>query len=155
MIKKQMSKLSVIRSLVVIAFSAALFSFSEKSGMESFTIFLNDKVLLQEYMKHDRVVKNIALNTDRSGVLRIHYNHCGKIGVERTVSILDSKMKALKTWRFSDDTPPVMEIQIKEIFAVTADSHRSMKLLYTSKEAPNGQVLAAITVGDNTKASLR
>lgn len=155
MIQQQVKKQLAIRSLVVIVLSAFLCSFSEKPGVESFTIYLNDKVLLQEYLTDDRIVKTISLTAGNSDdALRIHYNHCGKTGIERTVSILDDDKKVLKTWRFSDHTPPLMKIDMKEVFAVTKKT-QGLKLVYTSKELSKGAVLAAINVENDTKASLK
>src|SRR5262245_14355036 len=94
---------SVIRSLVLVAFGATMFSFSANPGGDSFTISLNNKTLIEQFVHRDKSVKNLSLN-EASGddVLKIHYSHCGKTGTTRAIS-LEAGHKVLKSWSFIDD----------------------------------------------------
>src|SRR3990170_4852244 len=93
-----------IRSLLLVAFCATLFSFSDKIGADSFTIYLNNKLMLQQYVTSEAGVKSITINvSDGNDVLKVHYSHCGQIGVKRSMSIQDGHKKVLKTWQFPDN----------------------------------------------------
>jgi hypothetical protein len=156
MMKLHARKPLAMRSLLAIVMGAALFSFSERPGVESFTIYLNDEVLVRDSMMPERVVRNISLEAgDPKDVLRVHYNHCGRTGMARAVSVLGANEEVLKTWRFSDNTSPFMEIGLKDILAVAGNGQEPFNLVYTSKELPKGSVLASLQVKDSSKASLR
>lgn len=156
MMKQHVRRSLAMRSLLAIVMGTVLFSFSERAGLDSFTIYLNNEVLVQDYMKPERVVRNLSLDAgDAKDVLRVHYDHCGLTGKGRSVSITGPKEEVLKTWRFSDNTPPLMEISLKDIFAAGGKVQEPVKLVYTSKELPKGSVLASFRVTDSSKASLR
>lgn len=148
-----------IRSLVLIALSAFLFSFSEKIGGDSYTIYLNDKLLLQEYVHGAKGVKSISLAESSSNdVLNVNYSHCGKIGVARNIVIKDAQQKVLKTWNFADvsgNALPTMGFRVKEILVLQKNKGSKLNLVYSSKELPNGKLLAVIEIPDDTKASLK
>lgn len=157
MIQKTSSRQAAIRSLGVLVLCATLFSFSEKIGVDSFTIYLNDKLLIRQYVTPEERVKTVALNVSSSNdVLKVHYNHCGKIGTKRSMAIRDGKKKTLKTWYFSDNTPPVMDLGVKEVLVHRKDAgHQGLQLVYSCREIPEGMVLASIIISDESKASSR
>jgi len=148
-----------IRSLMLIALSTVLFSFSEKIGGDSFSVYLNDKLLIQQYVSRDVTVKSLPLNeTTASDVLKIYYSECGKIGRERNISLKDEKDKVLKLWHFPDAAEgasnPPMICKVKDILALQKSHGNSIvKIVYSSRELSEGRILAAIPSGD-TKASL-
>src|SRR5687767_5064066 len=107
------SKSLAIRSLALVALCATLFSFSAKIGGDSFTIYLNDKLMLQQYVTPDAGIKNFSLNIGNSDdILKIHYSHCGKVGSGRSISIQNDENKVLKTWNFSSNTSAVMTFKV-------------------------------------------
>jgi hypothetical protein len=148
-----------IRSLVLVALCAILFSFTEKLGGDSYTIYLNDRLLLKEYVHDIKNVKSISLSeSSANDVLKINYSHCGKIGVARNISIKDAQNKILKTWTFQDvegNALPTMSFKVKEIVALQKNKGTKLNLVYSSKELPGGRLLAAIEIPDDTKASLK
>jgi hypothetical protein len=149
-----------IRSLMLVALSTVLFSFSEKIGGDSFSVYLNDKLLLQQYVSRDVTVKSVSLNETATGdVLKIYYSECGKIGRERNISLKDGKDNVLKSWHFPDAAEgasnPPMICKVKDIMTLQKSNGNSIvKLVYSSRELPEGRILAAIPSGD-TKASLK
>jgi len=151
------SKRSAIGSLVLVALCATLFSFSEKIGSDSFTIYLNDKLMIQQFITPETNVKSITLDvSDANDVLKIHYSHCGQIGVNRSISIQDRKEKVLKTWQFPDSNFPGIGFKVNELLAAAKNiQDKDLRLVYSSRELPKGKVLAAIIVSDESKASLK
>ena len=86
----------------LLAATGMLFSFSPKGG-ESFEIYLNGKLVIQQAVYVDKSVKSLQLtSTSVNDKLDIYYNHCGQTGKSRIVSIKDEKGNILKTWKFAD-----------------------------------------------------
>ena len=143
-----------IRSLVLVAFCATMFSFSANPGGDVFTISLNGKEMIKQFVHRDATVKNLSLS-DANGddILRIQYDHCGKIGTQRSVAV-EANKKVLKSWSFADGDGPSMMLKVKEITSLQkSNGNKNVQLVYSSKELPEGRTLAAI--GGNTTASLR
>lgn len=142
----------VIRSLTLMVLAVALFSFSDKFGRDSYTIHLGGKLLLKEYVDPGSEVRSISLGAgDATHFLKIYYDHCGKTGMERSMAIADGKEKILKTWRFSDRAE--MNIRVRELVEASR-SGANLKLIYASKEIPEGRVLASLAMGGDLKATL-
>lgn len=153
------SKLFAIRSVTLAALCLMLLSFSNKIGGESFTIYLNDELVIEQFVTRDANVKALALSeSSADDVLKINYNHCGKIGKGRSITIKDAQNVKLKTWQFPDvsEGKALMTCQVKEILLLQKNNKSSgLSLYYTSKELPEGKLLATIAISNSTKASIR
>lgn len=131
------------------AICAVLFSFSPRPGGEGFEIYLNNKVVLQQYGNEMNTVKSLQLNqSSANDQLTIKYHHCGRIGKNRVVTIRDGQNKVLKEWRFEDVSVPVagMTCNVKDIFNLNKGMTGTIKLYYSSSELPNGRLLASVTL---------
>ena len=157
MLQQDGSERLAIRSLLLVVVCAALFSFSERTGGDTFAIYLNNKLLLKERVLPEAPVKSLLLNAgDADGTMKVQYSHCGQIGVERSLSVQDNHNKVLKTWDFSDSASPVMEFAVTELLTVGKNSpDQRLQLVYSSKELREGKLLAHITVPASTRASLK
>lgn len=152
----------IIKAVLVLCVST-LFSFSEKTGTggDSYSIHLNDKLLLQHYVHSKKEVKPIGISDGAvNDVLSIRYSHCGKIGSSRTLAITDeSNNKVLKEIHFPDasgETALSMTMKVKDLVALRkGNANKRVNLTYSSKELENGMVLATLVLGDETKASLK
>ena len=140
---KKMYRRSFVIAALLLTFSFILSSFSARWGGDSFTIHLNNKLILQQYLYADKAIKNIRLEkANYNDELRISFNHCGQVGKNRALAIRDSKGKVLKQWNFTD-TNGSMTCKVKDILSLENGS-ASLQLFYSSSEMPKGQVLAAI-----------
>lgn len=149
-----------IRSLVLTALCATLFAFSVNPGTDSFSVYLDNTLLLEQYVSRNAVTKTIPLNENSGGeMLKVYYSHCGKVGTSRGISIRDEQNKTLKTWSFPDSEVGAssgMNCRVKEILALQKTSKNAvLNLVYASKELPDGRLLARIATGNNDKASLK
>jgi|SRR5690349_3247086 len=145
-----------IRSLTVLVLCAALFSFDERPGGDTFSIYLNEKLLLQQHVWLERGVKDISLaGTKATDVLRIQYSHCGKTGTARSLAVLNGENKIIKTWSFADTDPVRMEVAVAELLKLQKTSGRPLHLVYASTEMPEGKTLVNIEAPDAPRASLR
>ena len=145
---------------LLITLSAILFSFSLKTaealssyksnfGAEGFEVYLNDKLVLQQYGEKMNTVKTLELDQSASnGQLAIRYYHCGRPGKSRVVTIKDEQNVVLKEWRFGDakDASAKVSCNVKDIFALPKfKSGKKVSLYYTATELPNGRLLATLT----------
>jgi hypothetical protein len=154
---QQGKKTLAIRSLLLMVLCTTMFAFSERFGGDSFTIYLNDELLLREHVTAGATVKNLFLTGDASDVLKIRYSHCGKTGINRSVAIQNGQKEIIKAWHFPDDGSPVMDIKVTEILAALPMNavRPDFTLVYSSIEIPKGKALAAIGLSDENKASLK
>jgi hypothetical protein len=150
----------LIRSLMVIGFACALFSFSFKPGGDSFSVYLNDKLLLQQFVHLKEKPKTISLQQASSAdVLRIHYSHCGKMGVARNLFLKDDQNRTLKAWKFEnseDGDKGAMTVQAADIATIQKkNGFRKMSLIYSSEQLPDGILIAYVSKDANAEASIK
>lgn len=146
-----------IKSLAVIGICSLLFSFSSPRGGEGFQIFLNDKVVLQQFGNDMNVVKTLNLEqASASDEISVRYHHCGRIGKNRVITVKDDQNKILKTWKFSDASEAAdrMTCKVKDIIGLKSSKSSVLKLYYSSSELAKERQLASISVGTKSVASL-
>jgi hypothetical protein len=147
---------------LLLALSGILFSFSVKTaekiftnnnfGGEGFEVYLNDKLVLQQYGKNMDQVKSLQLDQSVSnGQLAIRYYHCGQPGKSRVVTIRDEQNVVLKEWKFGDakDASAKVCCNVKDILALPKlKAGQKVNLYYASNELPKGRLLAILTTAN-------
>jgi hypothetical protein len=135
----------------LMAATLMLFAFTSPKGGESFEIYLNGKMIVQQAIYSDKSVKNLQLtSTSANDKLDIYYNHCGQTGKNRTISIKDEKGKVLKTWKFADASGrSAMTIMLKDIYGLEKNNQTRFSIVYSSKELPDGRSLATVSLGNS------
>ena len=85
---------TIIEKRVAISFLIAAFvcimlsSFDSAPGGDSFTIYLNDKLLVQQFVHLKEKTKTISVQqASANDVIRVHYSHCGKMGIATITTI--------------------------------------------------------------------
>jgi hypothetical protein len=137
---------------MLIAISATLFSFTSGRGGDSFTIQLNNKLILQQYLHGDKIIKNITLQAaNYNDELKISFSHCGKVGKSRTITIKDQHDKVLKQLHF-EDANASMTCKVKDILDLK-ERGIALQLFYSSKELPNGQALASVVMEKGSRTT--
>ena len=145
--------LLITLSVILFSFSLktaeALSSYKNNFGGEGFEVYLNDKLILQQYGEKMNTVKTLELDQSASnGQLAIRYYHCGKPGKSRVVTIKDDQNVVLKEWRFGDakDASAKVSCNVKDIFALPKfKAGKKVNLYYAATELPNGRLLATLT----------
>ena len=135
------------KSMLALAICATLVSFRNKPGGEGFEIFLNNKVVVQQFGNDMSKVKNIQLTQSlAAGQLTIKYHHCGRIGKNRIVTVKDAHNKVLKEFNYADAATPVavMTVNLKDLLNLMKVNNQ-LKLYYSSSELPNGRMLVSIS----------
>lgn len=157
MVMKKKFKKNYASALLLTVFSLSLFSFIKPSGGDSFEIYLNNSLIVQQYVVQMKSVKKVSLNqSDYNGEIEIVYSHCGQTGKERKVMIKDAQNRILKQWSFADVSGAgnkTMNCKAKEIMELQKNNNGgSLSLYYSSKELPGGKLLADIVVVKNSTA---
>ena len=151
------SKLMAIKSLLVIA-CIGLFSFSNNRGGDSFEIWLNGKMMLQQFVHVSSAVQTLRLNAvSPNDKLDIYYRHCGQVGSDRYITIKDENDRPLKVWKFADSNGnnPVMSIKLKDIAVLKKGKDSKLSIFYSSKELPKGKVLATLAVTNEASIAMK
>ena len=161
---KKISYQPTILFALLIVLSGILFSFSVKTissyksnvGGEGFEVYLNDKLVLQQYGEKMNTVKTLELDQRASnGQLAIRYYHCGRPGKSRVVTIKDEQNVVLKEWKFGDakDASTKVCCNVKDIIALPKfKAGEKVNLYYSAAELPNGRLLATLTTARKAAA---
>ena len=139
---------SILSGFLLVAICLGIFSFSKEKGGDSFEIYLNGKLLLQQHVSRASAVKNLQLaQSTENDKMEIYYSHCGQIGNGRSITIKNGQNQVLKDWNFPDakGAKSPMSFRVKEVLALQKNKNGKLNLYYSSKELPNGLLLASIT----------
>jgi len=151
-------KSSMATASLLLFLSFTLFSFSNHRGGEGFEIFLNSKLVLQQFGSQLNNVKSIQLDQNSSNdELTIKYHHCGQVGKNRSITIKDGQNKTLKEWHFADGskTGAAMICKVKDIIGLKKGNGTiTLNLYYSSSELPKGRQLASLVVASANMAKL-
>jgi hypothetical protein len=123
-------------------------------GTDSYRIYLNGKMLLQQYVGQPLKLGSLALGPANSNDnLVVYYNHCGATGRSRSITVKDENGNVLKEWKFRDaavknemNIPAEddgMTIPVKDILELQA-KHSGMTLNYSARQLPAGRMLTKI-----------
>ena len=154
--KQFKNNLTAAKYILLAAFCTTLFSFSMNKGGDSFEVYLNGKMVFQQYVSMHQGVKSLQLNQSLyNDEVTVYYNHCGKTGTDRTITIRDTQNKILKAWRFPNEaaTPSAMNCKVKEILNLQKNNSGSLQLYYASREIPEGRLLATLIIGTDNKTT--
>ena len=138
------------QNLIVLLLSSfcCLSAFKAKAGLDSYEIYLNDKLLIKQYVNEPLNLDNLGL--DASNVndrLVIHYSQCNvpnKIGKNRSIIVKDENGNIIKKWNFADakESNTAMIIPVKELLQLETKSLSKLSLFYTAEGHATGQLLA-------------
>jgi hypothetical protein len=148
-----MKLLSKITGLFSLAFIMS--SFSHSPGGEGFEVYLNNRLIIQQFGADVQQVKSIQLTKESaSEKLTIKYYHCGRCGLNRTVIVKDQSDRALKTFHYPNTTNnSAMEVPLKDI--LTMKGITSLKLFYSSDQLPRGRDVLAINTSAKDAVAVR
>jgi len=140
--------------LALLGLFTTLSAFSGNMGGDSFTIYLNNKLLLQQSVYGEEGVKSLQLDhASPNDQLMVYYSHCGKVGTDRSIILKDAQNKTLKEWQFADASGAntAMTCKVKDILDLQKGNTR-INLFYTSRELRNGRLLASLQLNDGKQA---
>jgi hypothetical protein len=136
---------------MLITLCLTTFSFTPKFGLDSYAIYLNDKLILQQMVNQPLNLRVLQLSEAKeTDLLYIRYTHCtikGGAGSNRSVALQDEKGTILKKWTFADASGSdlTMKIAVKELLEVEKNyANQELSLFYTAKELPKGEMLSML-----------
>jgi hypothetical protein len=142
-----------VLGFIIAVLGTALLAFSHKPGGDSYEIYLNNQLLLKQFVHQALSLKSLSLNqANAKDQLVVYYSHCGVTGKDRSLAVKDSKGTTLKKWNFANAKEGArsgMIIPVKELLQLEKD-HGSLSLYYTSQELPESRVLASFTVSEKS-----
>jgi hypothetical protein len=134
--------------VLLVAASSVFYSFVTPTGGEGFEIYLDNKLVLQQFNQEMKHTKNIQLTANhRSSELKVKYYHCGMAGKSRTLELKNADQKIVKQWQFenSEGKNFAITVAVKDILSSREKAgDGNIYLYYSSKEAPQGRLLAGI-----------
>jgi hypothetical protein len=146
------SRSKLLKSFAIIFSTAFLFSFTAKPGGEGFEVFLNNKVVLQQFGSAMKTVKTLSLEQAApNDQLAIIYHHCGQMGKDRVLTIKDNLGNTLKKWNFKDEGSK-MVCRVKDLLSLQK-GNGALTVFYSSKELPEGRELAILSLHNQTVAT--
>ncbi|HEX4957061.1 MAG TPA: hypothetical protein VFV46_02695 [Lacibacter sp.] len=137
--------------VLLVAAGSVLYSFVSPMGGEGFEIYIDNKLVLQQFNRDMKQVKNIELNATHSkSELKVKYYHCGMAGKSRTLELKNADQKTVKHWQFANAEGKnfAIAVPVKEIVSSNDKKSTTLYLYYASKETPQGRMLAGITVAN-------
>lgn len=147
-----MKRTTFIRLFTLMALCFTVFSFTTKLGLDSYEIYLNNKLILKQSVNQPLNLRILQLGQAKSGdQLRISYKHCTLpgAGTDRSIVMKDEKGNTLKKWTFANATGDdvSMVIPVKELLQLEKNNaDHNLSLHYAARELPKGQTLAFLHV---------
>jgi len=135
-------------TLITLCFTA--FGFTTKFGLDSYEIYLNNKLILKQAVNQPLSLRVLQLGkANDNDQLRITYKHCTVkgAGTNRSIAIKDEKGNILKKFEFANATGPDlnMVISVKDLLQLEKNNiNHELSLHYTARELPKGEMLASL-----------
>ena len=152
----QQIKRSSISRLAIMLAGVVLVSFISPRGGDHYQVYLNKKLIFQEYVSLSSSVKSFQLERNNySGEIDVVYSHCGEAGKNRIIKITDTENNLLKQWTFGNgkDHKSAMNFQVKEMLLAQKNNPvNKLNLYYSSDQLPKGKLLTSIVLVDRNAA---
>ena len=92
-----MQKSNFFAMLFLLGIATFMVAFVSPAGGEGYEIYLDNKLVIQQFGKQMKVVKNLQLNSSHSkSALGIKFYHCGMAGKSRTLELKVSDKQVIK-----------------------------------------------------------
>ena len=129
-------------------------AFTAKAGLDSYEIYLNDKLLIKQYVNQPLSLEALPLTqANINDRLVINYSQCNmpnKLGKGRSILVKDAGGRVLKHWKFADAKSgrSSMVIPVKDLLALDKKASRNeLALFYAAEGRTEGQLLAHLRLG--------
>lgn len=140
---------TAVKVLALAVIFATASSFSGTWGGDSYRVYVNNKLVLEQYVHGQKSIPAIGLDQrSQNDEIRVYYSHCGKVGHARNLAIKDNTDKVLKQWKFADaaSTEVPMSCKASDIVSLRKSGGK-LGLHYSAKEMPDWKMLALIRIG--------
>jgi len=156
--KQFINKSIAAKYLALLAIITALFSFSYPLGGDVYEIYLDNKMLVKQYVTMKEPVKTLEIDKSIADQqLEVFYSHCGKTGTKRSITIKDGQ-NILKQWSYPDGgtVNTKMACKVKDLLGLQKTNNPArVGLIYSSQEIPEGKILATLVLENDSRASAK
>lgn len=139
---------TILRVFALTMIGLTAFTIKAEAGGDVFQVFLNNKLILKQFVIEPLTLKNLPLQeVNPNDYLEIFYSHCGTTGKGRSIALKDENGKIFKEWKFADASAgnSGMRITVKEIQELQKkNKNGQLNLYYASHEMPKGRMLASL-----------
>ena len=147
------NKKTGILAIFLVAFTAILSSFSPAGGGDKYEIYINNKMVYEHFVNYTTAAKTFTLSSaNYNSKVDVRYSHCGQAGKERNITIKDGQNKVIKKWDFANGD--AMSMKAKDIIDLQK-KNKTLQLIYSSKEIPQGKLLATVVIANSNFASVK
>ncbi len=144
-------KRTIVKAFTLAIFSSMIFSVTANAGVDTYSIYLNKKLLFKQSIDKPLTLQSLQLDDAKpNDELIIYYNQCNapnKTASGRSIVIKDAIGKTIKVWKFDDvkGSNQAMIIPIKELIALQKKSATSsLFLVYNAVNPAKEQKLASL-----------
>ena len=149
-------KRSIPGRLAMLLAGVVLISFMSPRGGDHYQVYLNKKLVFQEFVSLSSTAKSFQLDRNNyTGEIDVVYSHCGEAGKNRVIKITDAENNLLKQWTFGNgkDHKAAMNFQVKEMLLAQKNNPvNKLNLYYSSEQLPKGKLLTSIVLVDRNAA---
>ncbi|MEJ7828311.1 MAG: hypothetical protein WKF91_08955 [Segetibacter sp.] len=149
--KLRMFKPTFVKAFMLAIISSMVFAVTANAGVDSYSIYLNNKLLFKQSMDKPLTLQSLQLDkANPNDELVIYYTQCNapnKIGSGRTIVVKDADGKKIKEWKFADvkGSNNAMMIPVKELIALQKKKGASsLALFYNAEKLEKEQKLASL-----------
>ncbi len=142
--------------VVLLSFIFCLSAFKAKAGLDSYEIYLNNKLILKQHVNQPLTLENLGLDASNiNDRLVIHYSQCNapnKLCKSRSILVKDANGNTIKKWNFADakDGNTGMVIPVKQLLQLEKSSLSKLSLFYIAEGHATGQLLANFHFGSKS-----
>ncbi len=134
-----------------------LTGFISPLGGEGYQIYIDNKLVLEQFGNDRKQVKNLQLEPSQAkSELRVKFYHCGMAGNSRILELRTPGKQVLRQWQFANEEGKnfAITVAVKDILDLQKKAGAgTMHLFYASKEAPEGRFLAGLISSEKSIAS--
>jgi hypothetical protein len=147
---------NLFTGMFIISSCVLLSSFSDKKGGDKFEIYVNGRLVMEQFVTTAKTIQTLDLGKNAPNQnIDVYYSHCGKTGTGRSITIRNARNQVLKQWQFADvNSRSAMSCHVKDILALQKNKDANLNLYYSSKELPEGRLLAVIKTSGEKTASV-
>lgn len=141
-----------MKAVVFTTLFVTLFSLNATAGLDSYTIYLNNKLVLKQAVNEPLNLQGLQLDkaNETANWLFITANARRRTnGKGRRIAIKDDQGNIVKEWKFDDvsGTDKGMIIPVKELLELKKASKGKFMLVYLASQLPQGQKLTGLQIG--------
>jgi hypothetical protein len=141
-----MKKIKLLITVILLTLTAS--AFTNRFGLDSYDIYLNNKLVQKYYVNQPLSSRVLALTkATESDQLQITYTHCMNkgTGTARSITLKDEKGTSLFKWQFADGKSAKMAVPVKELLHwQKKKAGHELSLYYTAKESEKEEMLSKI-----------